>query len=140
MTDPRSTGRFYRMPWPTAAPGLTIEALDADDRLTDYERGLAKVMVRWRHLYPSGLPPAAFELQEQLDSGYIGFHGSSGPMLDMERVAEMFGVPVEETHEAVHELHASGLLVMDADGELHLVTPPGLLASLTNPDEAGQSG
>lgn len=120
-------GALYRGTWSASRDDVTEESLDTDERLTDSMRHMARTMLRWRHIYLNKFPLAAFMLQDQLDSGYIGLHGKSGPMLDMAHVAALFGVPVEETHEALHELHASALLLMNDEGELQMVIPHGLL-------------
>lgn len=131
----RPPGEMYRL-WTTVHPMATQEWVDQLEGLDQETRRQMKICLRVAPFYRWLVPPAAVALQDQLDSNAIAI-GHNGVLLNIEQTAALFGVGAAEVHEAMHELHAAALIVMNEEGEFCGQIPEAL-RPVTNP--GGNSG
>ncbi|MFD4198805.1 hypothetical protein [Amycolatopsis thermoflava] len=107
--------------WMTPAAGFDPEQAAADPRLSPQAVDLMRRLTGLRPAYGPKIPLQAVWLDMALDRGVLRLRRPDGSVgnLPAGELADMFGGAAEVTdvRNAVHELHAAGMLLVEPDGE-----------------------
>jgi hypothetical protein len=123
--------------WFQVRPGMNAEQID-DPRVTDEALALMRRLADLGPLYEHRVPKAALYLDDLIDSGRLPIFGAGdeGTVVPIEEMVRLFGGrPEGEVRESIHNLHASGALLVFTDDE-HDVSYVRVVAK--RPDEPGQ--
>ena len=107
--------------WMAPADGFDSERAAADPRLTPQSVDLMRRLARLRPVYGPKIPLQAVWLDMMLDLGVLRLRRPDGSVGDLPagELAGMLGgaTEVADVRTAVHELHATGLLLVEPYGE-----------------------
>jgi hypothetical protein len=106
--------------WMTPAASFDPERVAADPRLTPQAVDLMRRLTRLRPAYGPTVPLQAVWLDMALDQGVLRLRRPDGSVGDLpaDDLAGMLGgaAEVADVRNAVHELHAAGMLLVEQDG------------------------
>ncbi|MFD9597366.1 hypothetical protein ACFWA9_32080 [Kitasatospora sp. NPDC059973] len=107
--------------WMSPAAGFDAERAAADPRLSSQAVDLMRRLGRLRPVYGAKIPLQAVWLDMAIDGGVLRLRRPDGSVGDLpaDELAGMLGgaTGVEDVRNAVHELHATGMLLVEPDGE-----------------------
>ncbi|WP_344446483.1 hypothetical protein, partial [Kitasatospora nipponensis] len=107
--------------WMTPAAGFDPERVATDTRLGPQALDLMRRLARLRPTYGPKIPLQAAWLDMALDRGVLRVCHADGSVGDVPagELAGLLGASagVTDVRDAVHELHATGMLLVEPDGE-----------------------